>query len=46
VSVVRSDALRDELHANSRKEYDRLSWNNAADRLLDLYNHHRQAALA
>jgi glycogen(starch) synthase len=45
VSVVRSDALRDELHNNSRKEYDRLSWNNAADRLLDLYNHHRQAAL-
>jgi glycogen(starch) synthase len=46
VAVVRSDALRDELHANSRKEYDRLSWNKAADRLLEVYNHHRQAAMA
>ena len=38
--VVQSDALRDELHRNSLKEYERLSWNNAADRLLELYHQH------
>jgi glycogen synthase len=48
VAVVRSNALRDELHANSRREYDRLGWSNAADRMMELYNHHmqKQAAMA
>jgi glycogen synthase len=41
-SVVQNDALRDELHNNSLKEYERLSWNNAADRLLELYDMHVQ----
>lgn len=43
VAVVQNDSLRDELHNNSLQEYERLSWNKAADRLLDLYKHHAQA---
>jgi glycogen(starch) synthase len=39
-AVVQNDALRDELHANSLKEYERLSWDNAADRLFELYERH------
>lgn len=41
-AVVKNDALRDELHVNSLKEYERLSWNKAADRLLELYQHHAE----
>jgi len=44
VSVVRNKSLRDELHANSLKEYQRLSWDDAADSLMSLY--HRQAKKA
>jgi glycogen synthase len=36
-AVVQNDALRDELHTNSLKEYERLSWNVAADRLFEVY---------
>lgn len=43
-AVVQNDALRDELHTNSLKEYERLSWNDAADRLYDLYVHHTREA--
>lgn len=39
-SVMQNDVLRDELHANALKEYERLSWNNAADQLMTLYRHH------
>lgn len=39
-AVVQNDSLRDELHKNSLKEYERLSWSKAADRLLELYSHH------
>lgn len=46
VSVLRSDELRDELHANSLKEYARLSWADSADTLFDLYHHHRKAVAA
>lgn len=45
-AVVQNDSLRDELHTNSLKEYERLSWNKAADRLLELYRHHTKAAMA
>ncbi len=45
-AVVQNDALRDELHDNSLKEYERLSWNKAADRLLELYRHHAQVVTA
>lgn len=45
VSVVQNDALRDELHSNSLKEYDRLSWDNAANRLFELYERHTSKAV-
>lgn len=48
VNVLRSDALRDELHANSLSEYKRLSWDKSADKLFDVYHQHKhgQAVLA
>lgn len=45
-AVVQNDSLRDELHRNALKEYERLSWNNAADRLLELYGHHAAQVVA
>lgn len=39
-SVVRNDSLRDELHRNALKEYERMSWNGAADKLIELYEKH------
>ena len=46
VAVVQNDALRDELYVNARKEYDRLSWDQSADKLMGLYHHHREVAPA
>jgi glycosyltransferase involved in cell wall biosynthesis len=46
LAVVGNDALRDELHANAFKEYKRMSWAGAADRLLDLYGLHTREAVA
>jgi glycosyltransferase involved in cell wall biosynthesis len=40
VAVMQNDALRDELHANAEQEYQRLSWNKAADRLVEMYQQH------
>jgi len=42
-AVVQNDALRDELHRNSLQEYEKLSWNKAADQLVKLYQRHLQA---
>jgi glycogen synthase len=42
INVLRSDALRDELHSNSLKEYSKLSWSQAADKMFTLYSHHNQ----
>ncbi len=39
-SVVRHDGLRDELHKQSYAEYARLTWDKAADRLVNYYNEH------
>lgn len=39
-AVVQNDGLRDSLHASSLIEYERLSWNHAADRLMEMYQHH------
>lgn len=36
-AVVQNDVLRDELQRNSYKEYLRLSWDSAADKMFDLY---------
>lgn len=45
-SVVQNDGLRDSLHANSLHEYERLSWNDAADKLVTMYKHHMTAVKA
>jgi glycogen synthase len=45
-SVMQNDGLRDALHQNALNEYQQLSWNNAADKLLELYTYHREAAYA
>lgn len=39
-AVVRSDSLREELHANSYKEYISRSWDQSADRLWNVYSRH------
>jgi glycosyltransferase involved in cell wall biosynthesis len=41
-SVVQNDALRDELHANAYREYQQLTWNHAADKLIDVYHKHME----
>ena len=43
-AVVRSDGLRDVLHANSLQEYEKLSWHTAADTLHGLYQSHHTGA--
>lgn len=45
-AVVQNNTLGAELLANSRREYQQLSWNHAADRLFDVYHQHREAILA
>jgi len=39
-AVVQNDALRDELHAQSYRELQRLSWDRSADKLLPVYRKH------
>ncbi len=39
-AVVRNDALRDELHANSYREYNSRTWGHSADRLWEIYGRH------
>lgn len=39
-SVMQNDALRDELLANSRREYDRLSWDTVSDKVVGIYQSH------
>ena len=39
-AVVQNDALRDELHANSYREYHSRSWGHSADKLWEIYGHH------
>lgn len=45
VALVQNDALRDELHANALQEYQRHSWDEAAAKLLQLYDYHTVGAL-
>jgi glycosyltransferase involved in cell wall biosynthesis len=40
VAVMQNDALRDELHANSYHEYMSHSWDESADKLMDIYHQH------
>jgi glycosyltransferase involved in cell wall biosynthesis len=46
VAVVQNDVLRNELHTNASREYQHLSWNHAADKLVDLYHKHLEAVPA
>jgi len=39
-AVVQNDPLRDTLVDNARKEYIRLSWDGASDKIVDMYNRH------
>lgn len=41
-AVLQNDALRDELHSNAYKEYEKLSWNKSADKLMSLYTKHME----
>lgn len=45
-AVVQNDSLRDTLHENSYKEFSRMNWNAAADKLLGIYDQHLQGAAA
>lgn len=46
VGALQNPALRDELHQNAYHEYERLSWHASADKLLNLYKHHTEGAVA
>ena len=46
LAVVNNDELRDELHRNALKEYVRMSWDGAADKVLKSYQHHANQAVA
>jgi glycogen(starch) synthase len=39
-AVIQNDSLRDELHANSYREYAKLSWDDSADKLWNIYRQH------
>lgn len=41
-SAVQNDGLRDTLHQNALREYEKLSWNRAADSLMDTYRRHKE----
>lgn len=45
-AIVKNDSLRDELHANSYKEFERLSWDDSAHKLHSIYHEHAVGALA
>jgi len=42
VAVVQNDSLGQELLANAQREYVRLSWEDAADKLHSVYHQHRE----
>lgn len=44
-AVMQNDPLRDELQANAHRELQRLSWDNAADKLFAIYGQHAGAAV-
>jgi glycogen synthase len=45
-AVVQNDPLRDELHAQSYREWQRFSWDDSADKLLPIYEKHTSGATA
>lgn len=42
-AIVKNDSLRDELHNNSYKEFEQLSWHDSAHKLHDIYHQHAGA---
>jgi glycogen(starch) synthase len=40
VNLVRSDSFREELHHNAYRELESLSWNDAADKVCNIYQRH------
>lgn len=46
VAVMQNDSLRDELHKGAYREFERLSWDDSADKLLGLYDYHVAGAAA
>jgi glycosyltransferase involved in cell wall biosynthesis len=42
-AVVQNDGLRDELQANAHQELERMNWDNAADKLFNLYGRHTES---
>lgn len=45
-AVVQNDTLRDNLHANAFSEYQHLTWDKSADKLLDVFNRHAERITA
>jgi glycogen(starch) synthase len=45
-AVMQNDALRDVLLLNSYKEYERLSWNDASEKVMNIYRKHTAGAAA
>lgn len=45
-AVVQNDVLRDELYKGADREYRSHSWDESADKLLDVYNKHLAGAVA
>lgn len=45
-AVVQNDTLRDNLHANAFSEYQHLTWDKSADKLLDVFNRHAERIAA
>lgn len=44
IAVMRSDALRDELGSNVSKELQKMSWESASNKIMDLYKFHAVGA--
>lgn len=45
-AIVQNDSLRDELHANSYREFERLSWEDSAKKLKAIYHGHAMGVTA
>lgn len=44
VAVMQNDSLRDELHAQAYREWQRFSWDDSADKVLPIYKKHTAGA--
>lgn len=45
-TVMLNDPLRDELQRNAYQEYEKLSWNEASDKVMNVYRDHTVGAIA